>query len=472
MSRLNWFKTTCAACLLWVITAIASPAQTFTTLVTFDGHNGFQPEFGSLVQGLDGNLYGAALVGGAYDYGTIFKLTPSGTLITIHSFNFTDGYGPIGLILARDGDFYGTTIEGGANGIGTFYRISPNGGLTVLYNLKPADGADDYGSLIQGTDGSFYGITTNGGGTNGYGTVFKITVGKRITFTTLHTFGLTDGAYPFGSLVEGTDGNFYGTTSEGGADGYCDDGVSVGCGTIFKITPAGALTTLHEFRIDDGAYPYSGLIQASDGNFYGTTANGGAYRDYGTVFKMTPGGELTTLYSFGPTGGNYPRGPLIEGSDGNFYGTTAGVFGACGDSCGSVFKITSQGVLTPLHLFDYTDGAYSLAGLVQATNGTFYGTTSAGGADQVGTVFSEAVGLGPFVESLPTLGNVGSTVRILGSDFTGATSVTFNGTAAKFTVDSPRLITASVPAGATTGAIQVTTPSGTLRSNVYFRVVP
>jgi len=469
----GWTKRACAVLVIGAAAAVASPAQTFTTLLSFNGYDGFQPEFGALVQGPDGNLYGAALVGGEYDYGTIFKLTPSGTLITIHSFDLTDGYGPTGLVLARDGKFYGTTVMGGPAGNGTFFSISTGGVLTVLCKLTPTDGAQNYGSLIQGADGSFYGITTNSGA-NGYGTVFKVTVGTQVTFTTLHSFELTDGAFPFGGLVQGTDGNFYGTTSEGGADAFCDDGVSFGCGTIFKITPAGVLTTMHEFRIDDGAYPYAGLIQASDGNFYGTTANGGAYRDYGTVFKMTPGGKLTTLYSFGPTGGNYPRGALIQGTDGNFYGTTSGPspFSVCGDTCGSVFEITSQGVMTPLQLFDYANGAYSLAGLVQATNGTFYGTTSEGGSNESGTVFSEAVGLGPFVETVPVSGSAGTPVRILGTDLTGTTSVTFNGTAASFTVESPTTINVRVPAGATTGAIEVVTPGGTLTGNLLFRVTP
>jgi uncharacterized repeat protein (TIGR03803 family) len=469
-AKFGWVKRACALLVLSAAAAATSPAQTFTTLVNFDGYNGFQPEFGSLIQGPDGNLYGTTPVGGANQYGTIFQLTPSGTVTTLYGFDFTDGYGPTGLVLAKDGEFYGTTTAGGLNGNGTFFRFS-GGVLTVLYNLKVTDGADNYGSLIQGTDGSFYGITTNGGA-DGYGTAFKITLAKQTTFTTLHAFELTDGAFPFGGLVQGTDGNFYGTTFEGGADGFCDNGSNRGCGTIFRITPAGVLTTLHEFRINDGASPYAGLIQASDGNFYGTTANGGANGDYGTVFRMTPAGKLTTLYSFGSTGGNYPRGPLMQGTDGNFYGTTAGVFNVCGDSCGSVFEITPQGVMTPLHLFDYTDGAYSVAGLVQATNGTFYGTTSAGGADKAGTVFSEAVGLGPFVEMLPTSGSVGSRVWILGTNLTGTTSVTFNGTAAVFTIRSNTEIVATVPAGAITGPVEVVTPGGTLTSSVPFRVRP
>jgi uncharacterized repeat protein (TIGR03803 family) len=218
------------------------------------------------------------------------------------------------------------------------------------------------------------------------------------------------------------------------------------------------------------------LVQATDGNFYGTTYFGGAY-NYGTVFKVTRSGTLTTLHSFDGTEGGNPDAALVQGTDGNFYGTT--YYGANG--YGTVFKITPGGTLRTLYSFcsqsGCADGAHPYAGLVQDTNGKFYGAAcgafcGGGGTGGYGTVFSLSVGLGPFVETQPTSGKVGAAVEILGSDLTDATSVTFNGTAAPFKVVSSSQITTDVPAGATTGKVQVVTPSGTLSSNVPFRVVP
>jgi uncharacterized repeat protein (TIGR03803 family) len=285
------------------------------------------------------------------------------------------------------------------------------------------------------------------------------------TFTTLANFNGTNGVSPAAALVQGTDGNFYGTTSRGGAGNG---------GTVFKITSGGTLTTLHSFAgATDGAFPVAALVQGTDGNFYGTTSRGGAGNS-GTVFKITSGGNLTTLYSFCSQGGNLctdgisPVAALVQGTDGNFYGTTSS--GGAGNG-GTVFKITSGGTLTTLHSFaGATDGVSPVAALVQGTDGNFYGTTSGGGAGNGGTVFSLSVGLAPFVETIPSSGQVGAAVIILGTNLTGATGVSFNGTAATFTVVSSSEIQTTVPAGATTGIVQVTTPSGTLNSNVAFQV--
>jgi uncharacterized repeat protein (TIGR03803 family) len=231
--------------------------------------------------------------------------------------------------------------------------------------------------------------------------------------TILHTFDGTDGASPAEALVHATDGNFYGTTSGGGIP-LCVGG----CGTIFKITPGGTLTTLYRFcsqlNCTDGYATEAGLVQDINGNFYGTLYYGGDHAE-GTVFKITPSGTLTTLYSLCSQGGN---------------------------SC--------------------TDGAHPQAGVVQATNGKFYGNTGYGGAYGFGTIYRLSVGLGPFVATQPTSGEVGKAVKILGTNLTGATSVTFNGTAATFTVVSKSLITTTVPLGATTGKVKVVTPTRTL----------
>ncbi len=455
-----------------LVTAIAAPAQTFDTLYSFDSTDGKYP-YAGLVQATDGNLYGTTLYGGSGGWGTAFKITLGGTLTTLHNFclqsECTDGNLPYaGLVQAGDGNLYGTASGGGANGYGTVFRITSRGTLTILHSFDNTDGANPYAALIQATDGSLYG-TTYGGGANsclyggmsyGCGTVFKITLSG--TFTTLYSFDGTDGQNPFGGLVQATDGNFYGTTQLGGD-------TNVGAGTVFRITPGGTLTTLHSFcaqypDCSDGAGPEAGLIQATDGNFYGTTLSGGANGPYyGTVFKITPTGTLTTLYSFGGEDYN-PSAALIQATDGNFYGTTIN----------TVFKITPSGTLTTVYNFDGTDGsgADPFAPLIQDTNGNFYGTTSSGGAyGPYGTIFGLTVGLAPFVETRPTSAKVGKPIDILGTSLKSATSVTFNGTAATFTVVSRSLITATVPEGATSGTVQVTTPGGALSSNVPFHVV-
>jgi uncharacterized repeat protein (TIGR03803 family) len=355
---------------LVVITTQAAQAQTFTVLYSFDNFapDGFR-SYAGLVQATDGDLYGTTWVGGANDYGTVFKITPSGTLTNLHSFDDTDGANPdAGLIQATNGDFYGITPGGGANGEGTVFKITHSGTFTTLYSFCSQ---------------------TN----------------------------CTDGESPGAGLVQASNEEFYGTTRFGGANDN---------GTVFKMTAAGTLTTLHSFDSTDGANPAAALIQATNGNFYGTTPLGGA-NTYGTIFKITASGTLTTLYSFCPQSG-----------------------------C--------------------PDGAEPYAGLVQATNGTFYGTTYQGASadcfDGCGDVFSLSVGLGPFVETQTSSGKVGAAVKILGTNLTGATSVTFNGTSATFTVVSKSEITATVPTGATTGTVEVTTPRGTLKSNTQFRVTP
>jgi uncharacterized repeat protein (TIGR03803 family) len=456
------------------LAAIASPTNTiFTSLVSFNVANGSSPYYESLIQGADGNLYGTTAYGGAPEQncygatcGTIFKVTPAGALTTLHKFAFADGGHPeAALVQTTNGNFYGTTAVGGSSGFGTIFSITPAGKLTTVYEFQNStDGGNPLGALVEARNGTLYGTTSYGGGNPcACGTVFSVTSAG--TLTTLHTFvgGGTEGNYPEAGLVLGTDGNFYGTTAYGGANGY---------GTVFKITPAGALTTLHNFDGTDGGNPWAGLVQGIDRNFYGTTVNGGA-NGYGAIFKITPAGTLTTLHNFVGNDGDNPWAGLVQGTDRNFYGTTM-IGGSNG--YGTIFKITPAGTLTTMHNFDGTDGGSPVGGLAQATNGTFYGTTSSGGtgnncAGGCGTVFSLSVGLGPFVETLPTSGKVGAKVIILGNNLTDTTSVTFNGSAATFTVVRSTEIITTVPTGATTGTIQVSTPNKTLQSNVAFRVI-
>ena len=424
MGGFSLAKIACIVFVFCAATAIASPAQTFTTLVNFDGPNGAYPNQ-TLVQGSDGNFYGITNRGGASNNncgfpesngcGTVFRMAPDGTLTTLHSFDYTDGFylygvGEGGLVQGSDGNFYGTTDSGGmsencslAFGCGTVFKITPGGVLTTLHNFAgyPTDGATPFGGLVQGDDGNFYG-TTSGGGTSpncgsfGCGTVFRITPGG--VLTTLRNFDLTDGEGPNPSLVLASDGNFYGTAFFGGLNGNCDGN---GCGTVFKITSTGTLTIVYTFceliGCSDGVEPLAGVVQGSDGDFYGTTY----YRQ--NVFRMTPAGTLNTLHTFAgyPTEGADPDNSLVQGTDGNLYGTTSagGNSSNClsfdPDGCGTVFRITPQSpyTLTTLHNFDNTDGAIPNGGLVQATNGAFYGTTSTGGAYGDGTVFSLSVGI-------------------------------------------------------------------------------
>jgi uncharacterized repeat protein (TIGR03803 family) len=211
-------------------------------------------------------------------------------------------------------------------------------------------------------------------------------------------------------------------------------------------------------------------IQGANGSIYGTTLTGGAFSG-GTVYQVTLSGVQTTLHSFDGADGTLVQAPLIQGTDGNFYGTT--VEGGV-NSQGTIFKITPTGTLTTLYNFcaqpNCIDGEEPVTGLAQATDGKLYGTTSTAGVGGGGTVFSLDVGLGPFVKAQPTMGRVGSNVSILGTSLTCASSVTFNGVAATFTIASPSLIKATVPSGATTGSVRVTTPSGVLKSSVVFRV--
>jgi uncharacterized repeat protein (TIGR03803 family) len=481
MGRLGLSKTACVGFLFYAAKAISLPAQTFKTLVNFDQTNG-RLAVASLVQGTDGNQYGTTAEGGANGVGTVFKVSATGKLATLYSFcsqtNCTDGSAPYaGLSLGTDGNFYGTTIGGGDHSTGgTVFKITSTGALTTLYSFcaqtNCTDGDEPDAGLIQATNGNFYGTTVSGGA-NGAGTVFKITLAGRLT--TLHSFcaqtNCTDGFGPAAALVQTSKGEFYGTTVLGGAYGE---------GTIFKITAAGNLTTLYSFCVRgypcaDGSNPSAGLVQAPNREFYGTAFGGGA-NNFGTVFKITASGTLTTLYSFCGepkcADGDNPASALVRATDGNFYGTTSAAVirgGQNGD--GTVFKITAAGTLTTLHSFSGTDGDGPVGGLVQATNGNFYGTTPIGGADQDGTLFGVYVKLRPFVQTQPTSGKVATKVIILGTDLRSATGVSFHGTPATFKVVSKSEIKTTVPKGATTGAVEVTTPKGTLKSNVVFRVM-
>jgi uncharacterized repeat protein (TIGR03803 family) len=375
-------------------------------------------------------------------------------------------------MLADDSNFYGTTSAGGTYGYGTVFKMTPAGKLTTLYSFCLQSGCDDgetpTASLVQGTNGNLYGTTSGGGANGNYGTVFEITTTGKLT--TLYSFcsvsSCNDGENPRGGLIQGADGNFYGTTYGNSSNQR---------GSIFEITPGGAFTTLYTFcslaLCEDGTEPTADLVQAADGNFYGTASGGGPYGNEGTVFELTSGLVYSVLAGFSGTCCGEPYGGLVQGTDGNFYGTT---YYTEYNDYGTAYKITPAGVLSSLYFFcrdaNCSDGESPYAGLMQATNGNFYGTTLIGGTSDFGTVFSLSTGLGPFVVSLPASGAVGSKIAILGTNLARATAVSFNGIPAAFSVKSSSALETSVPIGATTGNIEVTTPAGILISNLVFSV--
>lgn len=305
-----------------------------------------------LVQGTNGNFYGTTALGGTNNFGTVFEMTPGGKLTTLYRFcsqsGCSDGADPsAGLVQGSDGNLYGTTFSGGASGAGTVFKITPAGTLTTMASFNGTNGQNpDFGSLVQGTDGNFYGTTFAGGAnssgcgnTSGCGTIFRMTrTGK---LTTLYSFcaqqNCPDGSELFGGLVQGLNGNFYGTTAIGGLNGY---------GTVFEITPTGKLKTLHSFDMTDGAYPEAAPIQATDGNIYGTTSNGGANGFSGTIFEITSKGTFATIYSFcaqsNCADGTGPFESLMQATNGEFYGTTfaGGLSANCNGGCGTAFSLS------------------------------------------------------------------------------------------------------------------------------------
>ncbi len=397
--------------LAFLASTVASAQSPLATLHSFSGTDGSQPD-AALIRARDGNLYGTTFSGGAsLYYGTVFRISPSGALTTLYSFcaqsGCPDGAGPsAGLVQASNGDLYGTTSSGGANGsYGTVFKITPSGALTTLYSFCSqgypcTDGWDPMAALAESASGNLYGTTflggANSGGANGGGTVFQITPSGALT--TLYTFcspalpHCPNGANPNTGLIQGNDGSLYGPTLWGGNRGE---------GTIFKITPGGSLTKLYSFcpqgsHCASGRSPSAALVQASDGNLYGTTPFGGANNN-GTIFKITPSGALTTLYRFcslsGCPDGARPYASLVRASDGSLYGTT--YYGGMNGG-GTIFKITPGGALTTLYSFcsmsACADGQYPYAGLIQV-GGNLYGTTSFGGSSNNGTVFRLSLGL-------------------------------------------------------------------------------
>jgi uncharacterized repeat protein (TIGR03803 family) len=447
-------------------------AQTFKVIYNFGSHPGdpTNPD-GTVSQTPGGNLISTTSNVQSDMLGTAFEMTVSGRLTVLHRFTGPDGADPqSGMILATDQRFHGTTTRGGKFGYGTVFRITPDGKITTEYDFT---GGDDGGVPsvvpIQSVGGHLYGVTTGtfrsgGGGPDIASTVYRISASGK--FSVLHSsFSGADIAGNLsGPLVQGSDYGFYGTTYNGGT--HYDPDRGGGEGSIFRISSEGYSKLLYDFDGTHGSHPRGPLIQASDGNFYGVTEYGGSNDDVGTAFKMTPAGALTVLHIFTATddSGYYPWS-LVEATDGNFYGTTtAGAAGVGND--GSLFRLTPNGQFTKLH--DFVSETSAFTNMVQHTNGMLYGTTSSGGTGGQGTMFSLDLGLPPFVTFLTVYGRVGAKVDILGQGFTDDSVVSFNGVPAENPEIQPTYIKAIVPDGATTGDITVTTTSGTLKSNKTF----
>jgi len=351
---------------------VISPSASLATLHAFGSGTNASNPYGGLVQGTDTNFYGTAINGGAERFGAAFRLSRTGAFSVLHSFiNGPDGANPYaGLVQAGDGNLYGATFNGVEALYGTLFRLAPNGTLTSLHSFTGGyDGAQPLASLVVGSDGQLYG-TTSAGGTNDLGAVFSLSTNG--VFTPLWSFSGIDGSYPNGPLIQGSDGQFYGTTSTGGTNGL---------GTVFRVATSGTLMPVVAFAYPQGAYPSNSLVQAADGAFYGTASRGGTNGGWGTVFRVTADGTLTALHSFNGLDGAYPVGGLLVATDGNLYGTTSQ--GGIGGQ-GTVFQITTSGVLTTLVWFNGPNGANPQSALIQARDGDFYGTTMFGGSEYDG----------------------------------------------------------------------------------------
>jgi uncharacterized repeat protein (TIGR03803 family) len=376
--------------------AACAAAKGYHVVYTFqNSQDGDEPHAG-LIRDAQGNLYGTTFSGGDAGFngnGTVFKLAPDGTKSLLYSFSGgTDGnYPGAPLIMDGSGNLYGTTQQGGdaacnMNGCGVVFELAPDGTQTVLYTFKGGnDGGQPFGALLPDGKGGFYG-TTAGAGANRLGVVFELSSGG--TETVLHAFaGGSDGDGPQAALIADASGNLYGTTKQGG--GACS---GFGCGTVFEIAANGTESVLYAFTGGaDGANPVDSLMRDKSGDLYGTTEFGGdasgcGGTGCGTVFKLSPAGALSVIYTF--TGGNdggQPVANLIADSKGDLYGTT--LFGGAG-GYGVVFKVEPNGKERVLHAFtNGDDGAYPWGGLLKTGENKFVSTASGGGSTDFGTVF-------------------------------------------------------------------------------------
>ncbi|MGA3350480.1 MAG: choice-of-anchor tandem repeat GloVer-containing protein [Candidatus Sulfotelmatobacter sp.] len=454
-----------------VAIAIAAPAQTVSTIYQFS--NGSNPNYpaGVMAQGQDGNFYGVTLSGNGCCQGIIYKISSEGALTSLYSMAQSDGTTCSGLTLGTDGNFYGTCQNGGTNNYGTLFKVTSAGALTVLHNFatqgSTSDGCIPYAPPIQASNGDFYGTTAFCGADN-YGTVYKLTLAG--AYSMLYSFQgpPNDTVLPYG-LIEGTDGDLWGV-----GNGWIISG-----GGIFKITLAGKESLVYTFEPNsdgeytDGESPSANLIQGSNGNFYGTTEQGGTANE-GTIFEVTAGGKETVLYSFpNQTDGAYPTLPLTQGPNGLLYGAATDCAGG-GCSQAGLFDITTKGAYKNLYLYPLvcSNCGQPEAPLLLSTNGTFYSTTEQGGTG-VGSFYSLSNGYSPFISLVNvTSGAEGARVGILGQGFSSKSVVEFGGTKATIAKLTGTYILATVPTGALTGDVTVTTGSTVLSTTATYKITP
>jgi uncharacterized repeat protein (TIGR03803 family) len=459
-----------------ILAGMARPAQaqTYSALYNFgvvdSSQNG--PN-GQLALGRDGNFYGTI----NQNRSEIYQITPGGVETLLWE-SPQSGYQEQcynGLTLGSDGLLYGTCNlwDDNLDNGGVIFKFDPSQGApTVVYKF-PYCSQNTYGlgPLTLGTDGNLYGTTTGNNACPGsytYGTFFKITPAGQ--FTLLHVFqGIPEPGTPSGPLTLGANGNFYGTSQIGGnPDNYNG-------GTVYQITPKGKVTLLYSFPNTGPYFPVAGVTQGADGKFYGTTYYGGTGHD-GTVFQLVSAGKINVLHNFSYVVDNagFPNFPLTLGTDGSLYAPSL-TFNMGGYGPESLFKITTKGVYADLYNLlpaacaqGTHDGCMLSSPMVLHPNGTFYGTAAQGGSVGRGVFYGLNTGLKPYIILQFPLGNMGTTLGIFGQGFTTATAVEFNGTLAAFKVVSDTYLTATIPAGATTGYVTVTESSGTLKSSIKF----
>lgn len=400
---------------LAVSAVVATAAPTLEVLSEFGTPGAGKGAFAGLIDGGDGYLYGTTFSGGVSNLGTIYRVTPAGTVSVLHSF------GPVSdngfwtehpLVRASDGNFYGVTQYGGTQNGGTVFKLTKAGVYSVLFSFSPATGYFPYSKLLEGPDGALYGVALFGGSTDA-GVVYRVT--KAGAYTVLHDFDSVDGARPSAPLALGDDGALYGVASEGGTGGYN--------GTVFRVTTGGSFTKIADFNRANGANPQTGLVRTAPGVFYGTTYNGGAH-DYGTVFSITTAGVLTTVHSFNGDDGMAPDAPLVRREDGVLIGATEYGF----NGKGTVFVIAPGQMLRTVYKFpsDQNHGA-PRGGLLPYKDGNLYGVGLYGGLQEPyldGSVFRLT---GPLGDTTPNPFSFTASTNVMPLATVNSNSVTVKG---------------------------------------------